>query len=67
MQSLQEKIQDLGEVVCAEGSEPDSIVGRKVLRLDYTDMVPAQLSPPPRVWAANYSRDVISLRKQYLS
>ena len=30
LQSLQEKIQDLGEVVCAEGSEPDSIVGRKV-------------------------------------
>jgi hypothetical protein len=29
-QSLRRKIQDRGEVTCAEGSLPDSIVGRTV-------------------------------------
>ena len=30
IQSLQEKIRDLSDIECAEGSDPDSLAGRKV-------------------------------------
>ena len=32
VQSLQEKIRDLSDIECAEGSDPDSLAGRKVSR-----------------------------------
>jgi len=38
--SLQEKIHDVNDIVCADGSVPDTIVGRKLLDVSYSVLCP---------------------------